>query len=67
MAITNSNSNSTNIYNPINNWYQNIPIAGKKPLKKRSNSLQIEKELINYFNYDYPQPMGKHPFTGWKF
>lgn len=46
MAVT--NSNSTNIYNPINNWYQNIPIAGKKPLKRRSNSLQIEKELINY-------------------
>ncbi|OLS25928.1 MAG: hypothetical protein HeimC3_12020 [Candidatus Heimdallarchaeota archaeon LC_3] len=48
MAITNSNSNSNNIYNPINYWYQNISITEKKPLKGRSNSLQIEKEIINY-------------------
>lgn len=29
------------------------------PLK---DAVRIE-ELINYFNYDYPQPQGKHPFS----
>ena len=48
MAITDSNSNSVNIYNPINSWYQNIPIDNKKSLKKRLYSLQIEKEIVNY-------------------
>ncbi len=27
-----------------------------------SNAVRIE-ELINYFNYDYPQPEGEHPFS----
>ena len=32
---------------------------GQKPPK---DAVRIE-EIINYFNYDYPQPEGKHPFA----
>lgn len=32
---------------------------GRKPEK---DAVRIE-EMINYFQYDYPQPMGEHPFT----
>ncbi|WP_417199678.1 YfbK domain-containing protein [Bizionia sp.] len=41
----------SNIRRMINNG-QEIP----------ANSVKIE-EMVNYFDYDYPQPTGKHPFS----
>lgn len=51
VSIDVDNASYTNLRRFIN--------QGRKPY---ANSIRIE-ECINYFDYDYPEPRGKHPFA----
>lgn len=42
--------------------YSNVRRMINNGQKIPKDAVKIE-EMINYFNYDYPQPQGKHPFS----
>jgi len=55
---------------PLSTFSIDVDKAGYSNLRRMINSgMQIPKdavkieEMINYFNYDYPQPTGKDPFS----
>ena len=58
------------ISNPLSTFSIDVDVASYANVRRFLNNgtlppedaVRIE-ELINYFNYDYPEPAGKHPFS----
>lgn len=56
--------------NPLSTFSIDVDKAGYSNIRRMlnngqaipSNAVKIE-EMVNYFNYDYPQPNDKHPFS----
>jgi len=56
--------------NPLSTFSIDVDAASYSNMRRFINNSQLPpadavriEELINYFNYDYPQPTGKHPFS----
>ena len=56
--------------NPLSTFSVDVDTASYSNIRRIINSAQKPpkdavriEEMINYFNYDYPQPEGKHPFS----
>jgi len=56
--------------NPLSTLSIDVDTASYSNMRRFLNSNQLPppdavriEELINYFNYDYPNPTGEHPFT----
>ena len=55
---------------PLSTFSIDVDVASYANVRRFINDNQMPypdavriEELINYFNYDYPQPQGKHPFS----
>src|SRR5690606_2349702 len=56
--------------NPLSTFSVDVDKAAYSNIRRMLNNGQTVpkdavriEEMINYFNYDYPQPTGKHPFS----
>lgn len=56
--------------NPLSTFSIDVDKASYANIRRFINSSQVPpidavriEEMINYFDYDYPQPTGKHPFS----
>ena len=64
------NSFKTVVQNPLSTFSIDVDNAAYSNLRRFLNHNQLPpkdavriEEMINYFNYDYPQPEGQHPFS----
>jgi Ca-activated chloride channel family protein len=58
------------LFNPLSTFSIDVDKASYSNMRRFLNMGQLPpkdairvEEMINYFNYDYPEPQGKHPFS----
>ncbi len=58
------------LHNPLSTFSIDVDRASYSNVRRFLNMGQLPpidavriEEMINYFNYDYPEPVGKHPFS----
>ena len=58
------------LHNPLSTFSIDVDKASYSNVSRFLNMGQLPpmdavriEEMINYFNYDYPEPEGKHPFS----
>ncbi len=58
------------LHNPLSTFSIDVDKASYSNVRRFLNMGQLPpmdavriEEMINYFNYDYPEPVGKHPFS----
>lgn len=69
-AQINENKFEQALLNPLSTFSIDVDKAGYSNIRRlinngqniKSGAVKIE-EMVNYFDYDYPQPKGKHPFS----